>query len=66
MDQSPGGSIYLLTPRFNDLIMVAMLSNLSHMFEVGGQRVFWMQKKDRQKKREVIRFLGSAYVTAVK
>ena len=24
---------------FNDLIMVAMLSNLSHMFEVGGQRV---------------------------
>ena len=51
MDQSPGGSIYLLTPRFNDLIMVAMLSNLSHMFEVGGQRVFWMPKEKKIEKK---------------
>ena len=29
--------------RFNDLIMVAMLSNLAHTFEVGGQSVSWLR-----------------------
>lgn len=31
--------------RFNDLIMVAMLSNLAHTFEVGGQSASWMQER---------------------
>ena len=42
------GTDHFWNARFNDLIMVAMLSNLAHTFEVGGQSAFWMQERSRK------------------
>ena len=49
--------------RFNDLIMVAMLSNLAHTFEVGGQSASWMQERPRGMRQRYVTVSNKCHYT---